>query len=217
MKNERLEIISWGEFQEGIADLWKSENPKSIPIFNNPYNIIQYDKSVWQEKIVYFPAKYLCDDVTVGYISIYNLSDIHIRPRGIYILPEYRGKGLGHRMQQAAWNFFPKTFYRAFIWSRDYNVERFMKHSGMKVVPGGTNIWSEYSNLSMSLLCGERGTKPTLVEIVKNQQFIQHHHEKFSYGGKNNLNAAYSEVDWNNYFDTHRGNYIDLKINLDFV
>ena len=133
-----LNVITWEEFQIGIAPLWNSSDPKTIPIFNNPYGIIQYHKSLWKN-IIYFPCEYKVNDKVVGYISIYNLSNIHIRPRGIYIKPEYRGRAHGHQMQVAAWNLFPKSFYRAFIWSRAGNVDRFCKHSNMNVVPGGSN------------------------------------------------------------------------------
>jgi len=214
--DEHLEIISWTEFQEGIAPLWHSTSPKTIPIFNNPYGIIQYCEEDWANKIIYFPAKYIQGSKTVGYISIYNLSDTHIRPRGIYILPEYRGTGLGHRMQEAAWNLFPKTFYRAFIWSREENVERFSKHSGMSVVPGGSNIWSEYSQLYMFMMYKDRHSKPTAEEIKQNQLFLKEHSNCFSFGGTNNLNNSWNDETWSKYFKEHKGNYMHLDINLDF-
>jgi len=213
---ERIEIIPWAEFQQGIAPLWYSNSPSTIPIFNNPYGIIQYDQSDWANKIIYFPAKYVVDETTVGYISIYNLSDMHIRPRGIYILPEHRGKGLGHRMQEAAWNLFPKTFYRAFIWSRDENVERFSKYSKMNVVPGGSNIWSEYSQLYMFFMYRDRHTKPTDDELTLNREFLEQHRRQFSFGGRNNLNNSWDKDTWSKYFSKHEGNYIQLNINLDF-
>ena len=58
----KLNIIKWNEFQKGIAPLWKSTNPKTIPIFNNPYDIIQYDKSKWKD-IIYFPCEYVVDNI----------------------------------------------------------------------------------------------------------------------------------------------------------
>jgi GNAT superfamily N-acetyltransferase len=213
---ERLEIIPWSEFQHGIAPLWHCADPSTIPIFNNPYGIIQYSDAEWANKIIYFPAKYLINDTVVGYISIYNLSDVHIRPRGIYILPEYRGRGLGHRMQQAAWNLFPKSFYRAFIWSREENVDRFTKYSDMQVVPGGSNIWSEYSKLYMFLMYADRHTQPNDHALSSNQQFIQAHKKEFSLGGTNNLNNHWDNATWSKYFKEHAGNYVHLNLHLDF-
>ena len=210
-----LSLVTWDAFQEGIAPLWKVI-PNTIPIFNNPYSIIQYDESVWHTDIVYFPAKYVVDGKTVGYISIYNLSDMHIRPRGIYILPEYRGQGLGHEMQTAAWDLFPKSFYRAFIWSREENVERFSQHSNMKIVPGGSNVWSEFSKLYMFFMYADRDQYPTDEQIQNNKQFIKDNFEQYSLGGVNNLNVSWSVTEWSKYFKEHQGNYIDLEINLNF-
>jgi hypothetical protein len=210
-----LSLVTWDEFQEGIAPLWKVI-PSTIPIFNNPYSIIQYDESVWHTDIIYFPAKYVVDGKTVGYISIYNLSDMHIRPRGIYILPEYRGQGLGHEMQTAAWDLFPKSFYRAFIWSREENVERFSQHSNMKIVPGGSNIWSEFSKLYMFFMYADRDQYPTDEQIQNNKQFIKDNFEQYSLGGINNLNVSWSVTEWSKYFKEHQGNYIDLGLNLNF-
>jgi len=213
---ERLVTIPWVEFQRGISPLWNSLDPSTIPIFNNPYGIIQYDQQDWPSKIIYFPAKYLVDDVTVGYISIYNLSDMHIRPRGIYILPEFRGHGLGHRMQKSAWDLFPKSFYRAFIWSREENVQRFSKHSGMNIVPGGSNIWSEFSNLYMFFMYKDRSSYPSQDEINTNQQFLKDNLKKYGLGGSNNLNNEWNSLDWSKYFAQHKGNYAELTINLNF-
>ena len=210
-----LSLVTWDEFQEGIAPLWKVI-PNTIPIFNNPYSIIQYDESVWHTDIIYFPAKYVVDGKTVGYISIYNLSDMHIRPRGIYILPEYRGQCLGHEMQTAAWDLFPKSFYRAFIWSREENVERFSQHSNMKIVPGGSNVWSEFSKLYMFFMYADRDQYPTDEQIRNNKQFIKDNFEQYSLGGVNNLNVSWSVTEWSKYFKEHQGNYIDLGLNLNF-
>jgi len=209
-----LEIINWKEFQKGIAPLWNSNNPKTIPIFNNPYNIIQYDISEWKD-IVYFPCKFIVDEKTVGYISIYNLSDIHIRPRGIYIKPEYRGKGLGHIMQKESWNLFPKSFYRAFIWSRAENLERFCKHSDMFILPGGGNIWSDFGQDFQYFLYNERAPYPNDIDIERNINFLIKNQSEYSLGGTNNLNVSWTDQQWQKYFETHKGNYQDLNLNLD--
>ena len=210
----KLNIIKWNEFQKGIAPLWKSTNPKTIPIFNNPYSIIQYDKSKWKD-IIYFPCEYVVDDIIVGYISIYNLSDIHIRPRGIYIKPEYRGKGLGHMMQKDCWNLFPKSFYRAFIWSRAENLERFCKHSNMFILPGGGNIWSEFGQDFQYFLYNERAPYPNDIDLEYNINFLIKNKSEYSLGGTNNLNVSWNTQQWYEYFETHKGNYQELNLNLD--
>jgi len=210
-----LNVITWEEFQIGIAPLWNSSDPYSIPIFNNPYGIIQYHKSLWKD-IIYFPCEYKINDKVVGYISIYNLSDIHIRPRGIYIKPEYRGRAHGHQMQVAAWNLFPKSFYRAFIWSRAENVERFCKHSNMNIVPGGGNIWSEFGQDFQYFLYSDRSRQPKLDLLDLNKAFLLTHRDKYSLGGTNNLNVSWSQDQWYEYFNTHKGNYQELDLDLDF-
>ena len=212
--DKRLEIINWEEFQKGIAPLWNSTNPDTIPIFNNPYGIIQYDQSDWKN-IIYFPCKYVINEKAVGYISIYNLSDIHIRPRGIYILPEHRGKGLGHMMQKACWDLFPESFYRAFIWSRAENLDRFCKHSNMFVLSGGSNIWSEFGQSFQYFLYNERGPYPNDTGIEYNKNFLKNHHKEYSLGGTNNLDVDWSDEQWNTYFQTHKGNYQELELDLD--
>lgn len=210
----KLNIIKWNEFQKGIAPLWNSSNPETIPIFNNPYGIIQYDKSHWKD-IIYFPCEYVVDDIIVGYISIYNLSDTHVRPRGIYIKPEHRGKGLGHMMQKDCWDLFPKSFYRAFIWSRAENLERFCKHSNMYILPGGGNIWSEFGQDFQYFLYNERAPFPNDISMEYNINFLKENHKQFSLGGTNNLDVSWSDEQWYKYFDTHKGNYQELNLNLD--
>lgn len=215
MAIEHLKIIKWSNFQKGIAPLWDSSEPQTIPIFNNPYGIIQYDVSDWKD-IIYFPCEYKVGNEVVGYISIYNLSDIHIRPRGIYIKPKYRGNGLGHRMQKECWDLFPKTFYRAFIWSREENLERFCEHSNMFILPEGSNIWSEFGQNYQYFLFNERSKYPDTKDIESNKEFLKQHKEKYSLGGTNNLNVDWDFLEWGKYFETHKGNYKNLQINLDF-
>ena len=85
MINEKLEVIKWSEFQKGIAPLWKTK-PSTIPIFNNPYNIIQYPQHMWHTNIVLFPVCYKVDNKPVAYSCVYNISDDLIRTRGIFVL-----------------------------------------------------------------------------------------------------------------------------------
>lgn len=210
---ETLQIISWKEFQEGIAVLWNSENPKNIPIYNNPFDLIQYHTHELLDQVIYFPCKYLKNNKIVGYISIYNISNKHIRPRGIYILPDFRGKGLGHRMQKAAWDLFPKSFYRTFIITAQ--VEKFCKHSNMYIYPNTIPLYSKFSNTYLRLLCFQRQSYPSLSEIDYNKKWISNNIVQFGYTGKNNLNTKFSSIDWENYVKEHKGSYESVKFNLD--
>jgi len=210
---DRLEIIPWREFQIGIAPLWKNQNPQTIPIYNNPFGLIQYSNNYLHQKIIYFPCRYVINNHVVGYISIYNISDIHIRPRGIYILEEYQGIGLGHKMQQLAWDLFPKSFYRAFIITAQ--AERFCIYSKMKIVPNIPTLFSKFSNQNLKLLCHERQQYPTNSEIEENQNWIEKMSSDFSFGGKNNLNCNWNSQEWLEYFDKNKGDYENYVFNLD--
>ena len=216
MANEKLEIITWSEYQQGIAPLWKVEEPSTIPIWNNPYNIVQYPQHMWHTDIILFPVKYVVDGVTVAHTCVYNLDDMFIRTRGIFVEAEHRGKGYGHKIQQAQWDLFPKTFYRAFGFWREDSAPRFQKYSEMQIVPGTDWIWSDFSKVNMRFLYTQRGDRPTNDDIFDNKQFIAKHRDKYSLGGTNNLNVDWDIIEWENYFDKHKGNYEDLQINLNF-
>lgn len=216
MANERLEIITWSDFQQGIAPLWKA-TPNTIPIFNNPYHIIQYPQHMWHTSIVLFPVCYMVDDNPVAYSCVYNLSDSVIRTRGIFVKEEHRGKGYGHKIQKAQWDLFPTTFHRAFGFWREDSAPRFEKYSDMKQVPGTDWIWSDFSQVKMKFLYWDRrDTKPTDIEREYNINFIASNKQKYGFGGTNNLNVDWDLEEWDTYFDTHKGNYEDLQINLDF-
>ena len=210
---ESLNVIPWDEFTYGISPLWKQTNPNHIPIYNNPFGLIQYELKNIAKKIIYFPCKYQVNNETVGYISIYNISDVHIRPRGIYILPRYQGQGLGHRMQKAAWDLFPISFYRAFIITSQ--VERFCKNSQMSIFPNVPSLWSQFGQVFLTLLYYQRSHFPTLKDIESNRLWIDSKLDKFGLGGTNNLNVNFTDEEWLNYFSLHKGNYSKLTINLD--
>ena len=120
MASEQLEIINWSDFREGIAPLWKTD-PNTIPIFNNPYHIIQYPQHLCHNSIVLFPVCYKVDGKPVAYSCVYNLSDTVIRTRGIFVLEEHRGKGYGHKIQKAQWDL---------IWG-SWKISSWWLHGGM--------------------------------------------------------------------------------------
>ena len=86
----------------------------------------------------------------------------------------------------------------------------------MQIVPGTGWIWSDFSKVNMRFLYWERGPKPTDEQIEENISFIDQHRTKFSLGGTNNLNVDWDMLDWDEYFEKHKGNYKDLQINLNF-
>ena len=118
-------------------------------------------------------------------------------------------------MHKACWDLFPQTFYRAFIWSRAENLERFCKHSNMYILPGGGNIWSEFGQDFQYFLYNERSTFPDQYQIKQNKKFLKSNRRKYSLGGTNNLNVSWSDNEWLDYFETHKGNYQELNLDLD--
>lgn len=211
-----LKIISWSEFCEGIAPLWKTE-PSQIPIINNPFNIIQFPKERWHTDIILFCVKWVEDGEDAAFTCVYNISNTFIRTRGIFVKEEFRGKGIGHKMQQAQWDLFPVSFYRAFGFWREDSAPRFQAYSDMKIVPGTDWLWSDFSQVNMRFLYKDRGPEATEDDIVLNRNFIELNRDKYSFGGTNNLNVDWSQDQWLEYFEIHEGNYHQLSCDLAFA
>ena len=211
-----IEVIPWKDFQVGVAPLWKTENPVDIPIVNNPYRIIHYAFDDWKSKIVYFPCRFRCPETkdVLGYTSIYNLSDTVVRIRGIYVLPEHRGKGVGHKMWQAASDLFPEGFHRTVGFWREDSAPRFIEHSQMSIIPGTDWFWSDFSQVNMRFLYRDRGRQTD--DHTANRLFLEYKHEEFGLGGTNNLNRSWSSDEWREGFGHHETAYRDGMVNLDF-
>lgn len=212
-----VEPIRFAEFQKGIAPLWYADSdPASIPIYNNPYQIIAYPEAEQRHRVIFLPVRYSEDGVVKGYSSVYNISDSILRVRGIYVLPEHRGKGVGHRMMREMVDLWPKTFYRVVGFWRENSYARFMRHSGMKIVPGTDWIWSEFSKVNMRMLYWDRAERPTESNLGCNRFFIRENLYRFGFGGRFNLNREWTDEEWSTFVAQNRGNYEPLGINLDF-
>ena len=85
----------------------------------------------------------------------------------------------------------------------------------MNVLPGGGNIWSEFGQDFQSLLYNERTNYPNDISKEYNIHFLQSNKAEYSLGGTNNLNVSWSDDEWLKYFETHKGNYQELNLNLD--
>ena len=211
-----IQIIPWKTFQEGIAPLWNVDDPKTIPILNNPYRIIRYPVMEWRNKIVFFPCRFI-DPKTkevLGYTSIYNLSDEVLRIRGIYVLPEHRGKGVGHQIWQAAAELFPSGFHRVFGFWREDSAPRFIQHSDMAITPGTDWLWSEFSKVNMRFLYRDRGQRVS--DLTANRLFLAYKHAEYGLGGTNNLSRTWTDDEWIAFAGDHQHAYPDAGINLDF-
>lgn len=206
-KYPMIESISFAEFQNGIAPLWQASDPSSIPIYNNPYHIIQYTPDQIPQRMLYRCVQYLHDGEVAGYSSIYNISDTILRIRGIYVLPQFRGKGIGHQMWKQMADLFPQSFYRVVGFWRESSYQRFIEYSNMQIVPNTDWIWSDFSKVRMKFLYYDRG------EPADNIGYLRDNLAQYGLGGSCNLKG---ERDWGQYIQTHAGNYPDLNIDLDF-
>lgn len=209
-----IESITFEQFQHGIAPLWHTDDPSSIPIYNNPYRIIQYSRNDQPHRMLVRCVRYIEDGEIKGYSSIYNISDAILRIRGIYVLPEHRSKGVGHRIWREMVDLFPASFYRVVGFWRESSYARFIEHSKMQIVPGTGWIWSEFSQTEMKMLYWDRGPKPD--DLFANRAFIDANLPEFGMGGTANLNVHWTDAKWADYIAIHEGSYPDLNVNLDF-
>ncbi len=214
----RIRVITWEAFQDGIAPLWKAEaDPRSIPIVNNPYQIIEYPFGEWRDRICFFPCEAVnaAGDV-IGYTSIYNISDRLTRIRGIYVLPEHQGRGYGHEMWQQATKLFPRSFHRTVGFWRESSYERFIQHSGMTIIPERNWLWSAFSGVRMKMLYRDHRCAPNAAEVMMNQDFLARNVEEFGFGGTNNLNRSWTDDDWEDFAGPEETAYEPLGVDLNF-
>jgi len=209
-----LKIIDFATWRQGIAPLWNRYDYEKIPIYNNPYNIIQYPQEDIHRSILFFPVCYYVDGEPACYSSIYNISDHILRIRGVYVLPKFRHKGLAHKMLLEMINLFPSTFYRVVGFWREDSYERFIKHSYMKVVPGTDWIWSSFTHTKMKLLYIDKRTKCD--KTAQNRLYIRSHINQYGLGGTNNLNVDWSTDLWLSYYKENTGVYDNINFYLDF-
>lgn len=213
-----IEIITFEEWQDAIAPMWNMDNPRHIPILNNPYRMIYYADTSVHEEIIYFPLKYSENGVTKGYLSIYNTSPIALRYRGIYILPEHRGQGAGHRMCNEALELFPTSFESVYGFYKESGVDRFMKYGGMKKTRTPP-LWSEFSQTYLHLLFKNRNEEKTdVVEYMRiSAAFIDDNIEKYGLRGTNNDRFRYTDSEWARYVAINYYAYpLEESVKIDF-
>jgi GNAT superfamily N-acetyltransferase len=203
-----LHVIRWSEFCEGMADHWHTKQPETIPIWNNPFGIVQYPRERWAKDILCFPCAWVEDGVTKGYTSVYNISDTVLRTRGVYVLPAYRGNGIGPKMMRASWDLFPNAFSRVVEWFKESDSHW---HS-MKAVPGTALEWSSFSKCTLALLYADR--EPRAFRTTSSERFIAENRGLVGLNGHYNMQGAIEDFDA--YFDAHRGNYPIRKFDLNF-
>ena len=67
-----------------------------------------------------------------------------------------------------------------------------------------------------SFLYNDRSNYTQEEVIDFNRKFLLRHKQQYSLGGTNNLNVSWSDDEWQEYFTTHKGNYQELNLDLDF-
>jgi len=116
-----FKIISFEDFRIAMQQLWPwQEKHIWIPFISNPTGIIQYYGKELFEKIITFPVAAILDGKEIGWTSTYNISDTHIRVRGLYVKPEYRGMHVGPKMLDYSLSLWPKPWNTCIgIWRKE--------------------------------------------------------------------------------------------------
>ena len=47
------------------------------------------------------------------------------------------------------------------------------------------------------------------------ETFLKDNNKQFSLGGSNNLDISWQDSQWLDYYETHKGNYQELNLDLD--
>ena len=121
-------IIDFDLWREKIQALWPwNTDWHWIPIINNPYAMIQYRGLDAFRRVIQFPVMVTVDGTPAAYTNFYNISDTHVRIRGIYVEPEFRGKRLVGPMLDYAASLFPRPWRTVIGYYRNTNVDYFLK------------------------------------------------------------------------------------------
>jgi hypothetical protein len=121
------EIIPFNEWRRHIQPLWPwNTDWHWIPVIHNPHGMIQYAGEEAFERIIMFPVMCSVGGVPAAFTSVYNISDTHLRIRGIYVKPEFRGQHLVTPMLEWACNLFPDPWHTAIIYAREHNIDYFL-------------------------------------------------------------------------------------------
>lgn len=123
-----FKVINFDEWRQHIQPLWPwNTDWHWIPIINNPYGMIQYAGYEVFKRMVMFPVMCTVDGEPAAFTSVYNISDTHLRLRGIYVKPEFRGQRLTVPMMEWACNLFPEPWHTVIIYGRSTNIDYYLK------------------------------------------------------------------------------------------
>lgn len=130
-------IITFENWRKSVRPMWKwIEDYHWIPIINNPYGMVQYQGLEVFERTLLFPIAASFDGRQVGWSLVYNISDTAIRVRGVYVLPEARGLGVGTGLYDFALSLWPEPWNRYVGYYDEKSLELFSRTWDLKPVPG---------------------------------------------------------------------------------
>ncbi len=137
MKNTvEYKIISFEEWRISVQPMWSwIEDHHWIPIINNPYGMIQYAGKEVFSKVIQFPIAAFVDGQQVGWSLVYNISDTVIRVRGVYVLPEARGLGIGTGLYDFALSLWPEPWSHYIGYYDAKSLKHFEKTWDLKPLP----------------------------------------------------------------------------------
>lgn len=166
----RLRIIPIQEWQKKMARHWGVENPEHISNFNNPFGMIRYFGKEIFSQIIFFPVCLEFKGTPVAYSSIYNISSTHLRIRGIYVEPAFRGKGFGHIIISKMLELWPPPWHTVIGYFRPETWPTFEKHSQLQACPLINSRVSTFSQKPLILAMrrfSAHQTEPTGNNFIK--------------------------------------------------
>jgi len=136
MKNVELTTIGFSEWRRQIAPLWGMESSSQlIQHTANGHGQMQYVGREQFRRVILFPIAAELEGRRIAWTSTYNISDEAVRVRGIYVLPEFRDRGIGHLMTNHALALWPAPWKRCFMYAWPANVARYERW-GFAIAPG---------------------------------------------------------------------------------
>jgi hypothetical protein len=131
-----FKVIDFDEWRQRMQPLWPwNTNWYWLPIINNTYGQIQYTGHEAFTRVIMFPVMCTVDGTPAAYTSVFNISDTHLRLRGVYTEPEFRGQRLVAPMLDWACNLFPEPWHTAIGYGRETSLDYFLNVWFDEVMP----------------------------------------------------------------------------------
>lgn len=134
--------ISFPLWREAWSQVYKTEPEYSPELFEGLHQMslksrswgrLQYVGSEFYERTLIMPLAMIVDGKEIGWTCPFNTSDTTLRLRGTYILPEYRGRGLGRKLVEHALSLWPEPWNHCWVEVFE-NRKGFYESCGFSVV-----------------------------------------------------------------------------------